>query len=350
MGKGATGNTLTQFLCSCFERRRRFGGFDTVTLWSHMTRAVLLLLAFFLTACVSTTPPRSSPPATASGSRYEMQNDSPLLEPIDLSQVKPVVPRAERRTLAGNKSPYTINGRTYRVMENEAGYTDTGFASWYGRKFQGHLTANGEIYDMFQLTAAHTTMPIPSYIRVTNLDNGKSIIARVNDRGPFHEGRIVDMSYAGAVMLGYADKGTARVRVEAVLAGEELRGDVIPASAVSTAPSVPAAAAAESAAVMSHATDSLESVITERQLIDEDRGSEFLQVGAFASEDSARSLVSRLARLTELPVFIYSESNNSGLLHKVRIGPLVDANSAIQELINSVQAQQLGTPFRVRVP
>ena len=233
-------------------------------------------------------------------------------------------------------------------MENEAGYADTGFASWYGRKFQGHLTANGEIYDMFQLTAAHTTMPIPSYIRVTNLDNGKSIIARVNDRGPFHEGRIVDMSYAGAVMLGYADKGTARVRVEAILPGEvlsdeELPRDAMPMPAVSRASDVPAQ-------TVTLATDSIESVVTERQLIDEGKGSEFLQVGAFASANSARSLVSRLARLTELPVFIYSESNDGGLLHKVRIGPLVSANSAIQELINSVQAQQLGTPFRVRAP
>ncbi len=319
-----------------------------MTLWSCLTRPVLLLLAFYLTACVSTTPPRSTPPATSSGSRYELENDSPLLEPIDLSQVRPAIPRAERRTLAGNKSPYTINGRTYRVMENEAGYADTGFASWYGRKFQGHLTANGEIYDMFQLTAAHTTMPIPSYIRVTNLDNGKSIIARVNDRGPFHEGRIVDMSYAGAVMLGYADKGTARVRVEAILPGEvlsdeELPRDAMPMPAVSRASDVPAQ-------TVTLATDSIESVVTERQLIDEGKGSEFLQVGAFASANSARSLVSRLARLTELPVFIYSESNDGGLLHKVRIGPLVSANSAIQELINSVQAQQLGTPFRVRAP
>lgn len=276
-----------------------------------------------------------------------MQNDSPLLEPVDLSQVRPVIPRAEKRTLAGNKSPYTINGRTYRVMETEAGYADTGFASWYGRKFQGHLTSNGEIYDMFQLSAAHTTLPIPSYIRVTNLDNGKSIIARVNDRGPFHQGRIVDMSYAGAVMLGYADKGTARVRVEALLPGEELPGEelpgsVIPAFTVLAAPAVPAE-------TVSHATDALESVVTERQLIDEGKGSEYLQVGAFSSEDSARSLVSRLARLTELPVFIYSESNNGGLLHKVRIGPVAE-NSPIQDLINSVQAQRLGTPFRVRVP
>ncbi len=279
-----------------------------------------------------------------------MDNDSPLLESIDLSQVRAVIPKVERRTLAGNKSPYTINGKTYRVMDSEAGYAEAGFASWYGRKFHGHLTSNGEIYDMFQLSAAHKTLPIPSYIRVTNLDNGKTIVARVNDRGPFHDGRVVDLSYAGAVMLGYADRGTARVQVEAILPG----GDIIPVSSAQPASTLTRAAeeVAPTALVRQplEATAVEEAVVSERQLIDENRGSEFLQVGAFSSEDSARSLVSRLSRLTDLPVFIHSESNGSGgMLHKVRIGPVAE-NSAIQALIDSVQAQRLGTPFRVRVP
>ncbi|MEY4641236.1 MAG: hypothetical protein RLZZ227_1230 [Pseudomonadota bacterium] len=289
-----------------------------------------------------------------------MENDSPLLEQLDLARVRPVIPRVEKRTLAGNKSPYTVNGRTYRVIPDEAGYSATGFASWYGRKFHGHLTSNGEIYDMFQLSAAHTTLPIPSYIRVTNLDNGKSIIARVNDRGPFHDGRIVDMSYAGAVMLGYADRGTARVKVEAVLPG----GDVIPMPQ-GVQPGVPLTRAsdaieaavterqvlAEAAPVVSAAVEAapVEEVISERQLIDANRGREFLQVGAFSSEDSARTLVGRLSQLTELPVFIHIENGANGLLHKVRVGPVADS-SPVQALIDIVQAQRLGTPFRVRVP
>lgn len=289
-----------------------------------------------------------------------MDNDSALLEPIDLAKVRPVIPRVEKRTLAGNKSPYTVNGRSYRVIENEAGYTATGFASWYGRKFHGHLTSNGEIYDMFQLSAAHTTLPIPSYIRVTNLDNGKSIIARVNDRGPFHDGRIVDMSYAGAVMLGYADKGTARVQVDAIIPD----GSAIPLpqatpsslsltrAPLESAPLPAAAPAPEQsrvAAVM-EATVQEESIVNERQLIAANGGNEYLQVGAFSSEASALSLVSRLSRLTDLPVFVHSEPTSSGgLLHKVRVGPVFD-NSPMQALIDSVLAQQLGTPFRVRAP
>jgi rare lipoprotein A len=339
-----------------------------VTSWSRLTRNVLLLSStFLLTACFSTAR-QPSPPSQpeANAGRYQMDNDSPLLEPIDLSQVRPVIPRVEKRTLAGNKSPYTVNGRTYRVIQDEAGYSATGFASWYGRKFHGHLTSNGEIYDMFQLSAAHTTLPIPSYIRVTNLDNGKSIIARVNDRGPFHDGRIVDMSYAGAVMLGYADKGTARVKVEAVvpdgsaiplpqatpsplsLTRAPLQSAPVPAPAQQAAPAPAPEPAPVVAAVEVPVQE--ESIVSERELIAANSGSEYLQVGAFSSEASARSLVTRLSRLTDLPVFIHSETSGSGgLLHKVRIGPVFD-NSPIQALIDSVQAQQLGTPFRVRAP
>lgn len=302
-----------------------------MSLWSSVTRILPSVLAVLLTACVSAPPPQTSTskPATNSGSRYELDKDSGVLETLDLSKVKPVIPRTEVRTIAGNKSPYTVNGATYRVLENEVGYIETGFASWYGRKFHGHLTSNGEIYDMFQLSAAHTTLPIPSYIRVTNLDNGKSIVARVNDRGPFHPGRIVDLSYAGAVMLDYAGKGTARVRVEALTA----EGPGLPR------PSAP----------VSYSTSSIESIATERKLIDDNAGQEFLQVGAFGNRDSATRLVTRLSAMTRMPVFILSETaDNGSILHKVRIGPLSGQESE-QQLIDSVINAKLGNPFKVRI-
>jgi rare lipoprotein A len=297
---------------------------------SRIASTGTVMLVVMLAACSSAPSPRSSAPQANAG-RYEMQNDSGALEPIDLAMVRMVEPKRENRTLAGNKSPYTINGRTYQVLQNESGYTETGMASWYGRKFHGHLTSNGEVYDMFQLSAAHTTLPIPSYIRVTNLDNGKSIIARVNDRGPFHPGRIVDMSYAGAVMLGYADRGTARVRVEAI----------VPDTAPPPATTVQAIAYA--------ASDALDNVATERVMIEENRGQEFLQVGAFSSLDSAQGLVTRLSGMTTAPVMIKSEANGEGrTLHKVRIGPLTD-DGQTQKLIEIVQAARLGTPFKVRI-
>jgi rare lipoprotein A len=293
-----------------------------------LCRAPALVLAALLTGCVGTAPSQTSAPA--SGSRYELANDSPLLEPIDLASIPAVVPRVENRTLAGNKSPYTVNGRTYRVMANEAGYAESGMASWYGRKFHGHLTSNGEVYDMFKVSAAHTTLPIPSYVRVTNVDNGKSIIARVNDRGPFHAGRIVDLSYAGAALLGYADRGTARVMVEAVLPGNAIAPQALVRPVVA-------------------AVSSAEPVGAERALIEAGRGEEYLQVGAFASIDSARSLVTRLTGMTGLPVLIHSDTGDSGtVLHKVRMGPLSDTTQ-VQDLIARVQAARLGTPFRVRI-
>jgi rare lipoprotein A len=123
--------------------------------------------------------------------------------------------RAEPRSRAGNKS-YSVLGKRYQVLDSSHGYAEEGLASYYGKKFHGRRTSSQEVYDMYAFTAAHKTLPLPSFARVTNLDNGRSIVVRVNDRGPFHAGRVIDLSYAAAVKLGYRDRGTARVRVEAL--------------------------------------------------------------------------------------------------------------------------------------
>ena len=126
----------------------------------------------------------------------------------------------EPRSPVGNKSPYTVLGKQYRVLDTVDGYAEQGTASYYGAKFHGRLTSNREVYDMYQFTAAHKTLPLPSFARVTNLDNGESVIVRVNDRGPFHEGRVIDLSYAAAVRLGITQRGTGRVEVRALTPGE----------------------------------------------------------------------------------------------------------------------------------
>ena len=298
--------------------------------WSHLTRSlVFLLVAVFLTACVSPT----SPQKTGSG-RYSMANDSPELEAIDLTTVKPVVPEPVERTIAGNKSPYTVNGKTYTVMPTEVGYEESGMASWYGRKFHGHLTSNGEIYDMFALSAAHKTLPIPSFAEVTNLDNGKSVIVRINDRGPFHEGRIVDLSYAAAAMLDYADIGTARVNVRAIVPSG---GTTLPANQQVQLTNTNTAGSIQ------------EEVMEERQRIEGDTGQEFLQVGAFSNEISAKQLLAKLQEYSPLPAFIRSEldANTGNLLHRVRLGP-VNETMDIQVLIRILVEAGFGTPFRVR--
>ncbi|MCZ6619467.1 MAG: septal ring lytic transglycosylase RlpA family protein [Gammaproteobacteria bacterium] len=160
------------------------------------------LLLVLLTAC-------------RSGSVYvEPADGPPLHTPPDIAHLPDPIPRREPKSKRGNPPTYTVSGRTYHVLDSAVGYRATGNASWYGKKFHGRLTSSGEPFDMFKLTAAHTTLPIPTYLKVTNLDNGRSTVVRVNDRGPFHDDRIIDLSYAAAVKLDFASDGTARVRVE----------------------------------------------------------------------------------------------------------------------------------------
>ncbi len=127
----------------------------------------------------------------------------------------------EPRSAVGNRASYAVLGKTYKVMDNPKGYVERGTASYYGQKFHGRRTSNLEVYDMYAFTAAHKTLPLPSFARVTNLDNGKSVTVRVNDRGPFHEGRVIDLSYAAAVKLGITQRGTGRVEVRALVPGDD---------------------------------------------------------------------------------------------------------------------------------
>lgn len=126
----------------------------------------------------------------------------------------------EPRSAVGNRKTYAVLGKKYQVLDTADGYVETGVASFYGKKFHGRRTSNLEVYDMYAFSAAHKTLPLPSFARVTNLDNGKSVVVRVNDRGPFHSGRIIDLSYAAATKLGYVRQGTARVEVRALMPGE----------------------------------------------------------------------------------------------------------------------------------
>lgn len=293
--------------------------------------AFIISLAVTLTACVSS--PSSNTNSGDNAGRYDMENDSPILEPININSIPEVVPEPVNRTMAGNRSPYQVNGQSYTVMETEVGYQESGRASWYGRKFHGHLTSNGEIYDMFTFTAAHKSLPIPSFAKITNLGNGESVIVRVNDRGPFHEDRIIDLSYAAAAKLGYADIGTARVHIEALT----------PWLDQASQQTVKIAADIEDNPI------DQEEIAAERQRIEEDAGQEYLQLGAFSSLASAENLVAVVNALTELPAFIRSEENqgSNNILHRVRLGPL---NETIQldNLIQIIIDAGLGTPFRVR--
>ncbi|MFA0442448.1 hypothetical protein BCU70_14395 [Vibrio sp. 10N.286.49.C2] len=152
---------------------------------------------------------------SSSDSRYDINDDVAPSTPISVEHVEGAQPRYEPYSLGGNKD-YKLRGEQYSIVKDAEGFTEKGQASWYGKKFHGHLTSNGEVYDMYSMSAAHKTLPLPSYVKVTNIDNNKEIIVRVNDRGPFHEGRIIDLSYAAAKKLDVIKTGTSNVEIEVI--------------------------------------------------------------------------------------------------------------------------------------
>lgn len=206
------------------------------------------------------------------------------------------VPRAESPSASGNPASYTVNGHTYRVLRSNAGYHAQGVASWYGPKFQGRLTSSGERYNMYAMTAAHKTLRLPAYVRVTNLENHRSVIVRVNDRGPFVSDRIIDLSYAAAKKIGMLGSGTALVDLHVVGPGDDGAGAVArpvaaPHEAGGTGPALPHAVWGQDV---------------------------YIQVGAFAEAEHVRAVRQRLARAGIAPVRVTRYAG----LQRVRIGPI----------------------------
>jgi len=255
---------------------------------------VVILISILLSGCNTIPEKAGSASTTESDSdriqkgRYTQEKDNGPTEEIDLSHIPDAVPRKEVRTIAGNKNPYTILGKTYHLIKDETSYKERGYSSWYGSKFNGFKTSNGEIYDMYGMTAAHKTLPIPSYVRVTNVSNGKTVVVRVNDRGPFHEGRIIDLSYAAAQRIGIHKAGTGLVDVEIVLPNDQ--------------PAIPRRA---------ETRKTLETALP---------ANIFLQLAAFSKLQSAKEYAAAIAtQLTSMPV-IHSETTPKEI-HRVRLGP-----------------------------
>jgi rare lipoprotein A len=238
-----------------------------------------------------------------SSSRYSQYHDSAPTGDIDLRRIDNVVPRAEPRSKYGNSPSYVVRGKRYYVMQDSRNFVERGVASWYGKKFHGHRTSSGETYDMYKMSAAHKNLPLPTYVEVRHLHNGKSIIVRVNDRGPFHDNRIIDLSYAAAKKLGITAQGTGVVEIRAIDPYQYHRDKHM---------------AQKSAAQPVRTTTATS---TDYRL--------FLQVGAFVSRTNAEQLRSRL--LAELGSHSintgYSEEKN---VYRVRIGPLTNVEQADQ--------------------
>lgn len=195
---------------------------------SHLLLSTMFVL--MLGACSSTPqqPTGNKPSSTSKDSaavlaakakteaRYSIKQDVGPTKHRDMTNAADAIPKVEPKSRGGNKSRYEVWGQTYSVMPSSLGFTQQGMASWYGQKFHGHLTSNGETYDMYSMSAAHKSLPLPTYARITNLANNKMVIVRVNDRGPFHGDRVIDLSYAAASKLDYRKTGVAQVLVEAI--------------------------------------------------------------------------------------------------------------------------------------
>lgn len=278
---------------------------DIVGNWRVNSGSIRALKCVYLLTLMSAALLLASLSGCQSGDSFARLKDSGPSHDVDVSKLENAVPRVDPITIAGNKNPYTVNGVTYQLMPAAKGYSEEGMASWYGNKFHGRKTSNGETYSMYGMTAAHKTLPIPAYVRVTNLANGRQIIVRVNDRGPFHGGRIIDLSYAGAKKLGYANSGTARVRVEAI----------DPANFQPNSVSLPS---------LSAKVDKLEKIQSFAVTTKKRPAQPFLQVGVYSSMSSAKQLQDQLSSITSFPVSVRRFGEVKSPVFKVWIGPIVD--------------------------
>ncbi len=279
---------------------------------------VTFMLVFFMQGCSSSMfGPSSGDPSY----RYTQKIDSaPTFAYGDIDYIEPV-PAFEKYNVRNNR-PYKVMGRYYTPMTTGKGFVQEGKASWYGQKFHGHNTANGEVFDMFELTAAHTTLPLPSFARVTNLENGKVTTVRINDRGPFHGDRILDLSYAAAKKLGFKEKGTSRVRIE-VIHIDELGYVTIgngptkaPQKLVAKVETLPAPKLLDVNESTNNAADSNETAKIDNQL--------FVQVLALSDTRRAQNLAKGISDLLQLPTHFPRNDN----LYKVQIGPLENEQKA----------------------
>lgn len=248
---------------------------------------LILILALSLGACST----------TRKGGYYS--DDGPHSRPQDVSQVKEPVPRSEPLSKHGNK-PYIVFGKSYRPLKDATGYSRKGIASWYGKKFHGRRTSNGEKYNMYAMSAAHKTLPLPSYVRVRNLDNNRSVIVRVNDRGPFLHNRLIDLSYAAASRLDIIRTGTGRVEVTAITSGQRNPGQA-------------------KTEIIRNTTDRI-----------------YLQVGSFSSQENANNLSANLQAKLGQAVFVQEGRVKNGTVYRVRIGPMADLETG-QALVDTLR-------------
>ncbi len=301
--------------------------------------APLTLLALVLAGCSHqppATPPSAGPTPVSSGPRPSVDAPPSRAEPTRAARGQPGV--AEPPSARGNMAFYEVFGQRYRTLASAEGYRERGVASWYGAKFHGLPTSSGEPYDMHAMTAAHRSLPLPTWVEVHNLRNGKRIVVRVNDRGPFVDNRIIDLSYAAARELDMVEAGTALVEVRTLrdpldidpvaivytpdgrrVRGGELHAAHRPARRSTSFSPVAVAEAASGPRPTESEGETL-----------------FVQVGAFAQRENAERLTARLAADGFPDTFIMGDNTSAQPIYRVRIGPIADVASfdaTVEELM-----------------
>jgi rare lipoprotein A len=229
-------------------------------------------------------------------------NDGPPKYAVNLDHVKEPVPKKEPKSKYGNPSTYKVFGKQYKTLDHSKNFTQTGKASWYGTKFHGRRTSSGEPYDMLSLTGAHKTLPLPTYAKVTNTDNNKSIIIKINDRGPFHDDRILDLSYAAAAKLGVLTKGTANIKLTAINPDDYVPNDI--------------------------------NVIK-------------MQIGVFSERQNAQKLVTNVSKIIKHPIKITNEHQGKKAVYKVHIGPF--PADKIEQIKTKLASINISNPITVAV-
>lgn len=247
---------------------------------------------------------------------FDLLMDGAPEDLVDVEQIPDAVPREEPLSKYGNKTPYEVLGETYEILPTARGFRQTGSASWYGKKFHGQKTSSGEIYDMFKMTAAHRFLPIPTYVRVTRADTGKSIIVKVNDRGPFHSDRIMDLSWAAARKLGIDSMGTAIVSIEALDPAE-------------FQPTLSARGSRETATSP------------------ESTARYYVQVAAFSGLESATRLQAQLLGVVYAPVTISKTYDRTPPIHRVQVGPFSSEEDA-RQVGERIRNAGLGDPIMIK--
>lgn len=226
------------------------------------------------------------------------ESDKAPSKQIDVSKIPNAIPKDEPKSRYGNPKSYVVFGKRYYVMESNKGFVEKGIASWYGTKFHGRRTSSGETYDMYGMTAAHKSLPLPTYVEVINLKNNKKIIVKINDRGPFHENRIIDLSYTAAIKLDILKNGTGLVEIRVI--GTEQIGTV----------------------------DSDERLAVINTSVTKNEGRFYIQVGSFSNLINAEDLKQKLKSIGQGMVSIIEAVVSESILYRVKIGPFTDIDQA----------------------